>query len=120
MHLGILAVNELAELNPFDAPATSVRRTTDGSNWSAPGNVFGGVILVGIIGMRSEQNYSYKTDFETTRKNQYFGRQNISMSRLPLESTPFGTKMTNVTTSPIDLIPVRTKIPDQTPQTRPT
>ena len=41
------------------------------------------------------------------------------MSRPPLDSTHFGTNTTNGTTSPIDLIPVRTKTPEPTPQTRP-
>ena len=44
------------------------------------GHVFVGVIAVGMSRTRSEQNYSYKTDFETRAGNQDFGRQNISMS----------------------------------------
>ena len=42
------------------------------------------------------------------------------MSRPPLELTPFGTKTTNRTTSPIDSIPVGTKTLEPTPRTRPT
>ena len=38
--------------------------------------------------------------------DQYFGRQNDSMSRPHLESTPLGPNTNNRTTSPIDLIPV--------------
>ena len=70
--------------------------------------------------MRSEQNYSSKTDFETRRENKDFGRQNNSMSRPPLDSTSLGTNTTNGTMSPIDSIPVRTKTTEPTPQTRPT
>ena len=62
--------------------------------------------MVGMSGMRSEQKYSYKTDFETRRENQDFGRQNISMSQPPLDSTPFGRNTTNKTTSPIDSITI--------------
>ena len=42
------------------------------------------------------------------------------MSQPILDSTPFGTNTTNRTTSPIDLIQVTTKMPETTPQTRPT
>ena len=35
----------------------------DGSNWSAPGNVFGEATAVVMSGKSSEQNYSSKTDF---------------------------------------------------------
>ena len=69
---------------------------------------------------RSEQNYSYKNDFQNWRENQDFGRQNILMSRPPLDSTPIVTNTINGKMSPIDSIPVRTKTPDPTPQTRPT
>ena len=63
MHLGILAVNALDEFNTFGNPVTRVRRPTDGFHLSAPGHVYGEVTVVGISGMRSEQKYSYKTDF---------------------------------------------------------
>ena len=65
-------------------------------------------------GTRPEKNYSYKTYFETRRENQDFGRQNISMSRPPLDSAPFGTNATNRTTSSIESIPVNKK--RQTPR----
>ena len=42
------------------------------------------------------------------------------MNRSPLESTLLGTNTNNKTTSPIDSIPVRTKMPEPTPLTRPT
>ena len=52
--------------------------------------------------------------------DQDFGRQNISMSRPTLDLTPIGKNTTNETISPIDLIPVGTKMPEPTPLTRPT
>ena len=58
---------------------------------------------------RSDQDYSYKTDFKFWRKKQEFERQTISMSRLPLESNPFGTDTTNRTTSPTESIPSKKK-----------
>ena len=118
--LGVLVVNALDELRSFSTPTTIFKRPTDESNWSAPGHVFGEVTEVGMSWTRSEQNYSYKNDFETRRENQDFGPQNISMSRPPLDSTHFGTNTTNRKTSPIDLIPARTKPPDPMPLTRPT
>ena len=62
---------------------------------------------------QGQRNSSAKTNFESRRENQYFERQNISMSQLPLEYSPFGTNMTNRITSPFDSIPVGEKI--QTP-----
>ena len=52
--------------------------------------------------------------------DQYFGRQNDSMSRPPLDPTPLDMKNTNGTTSPSDLIPVGTKFPEPTVLTLPT
>ena len=119
LHLGLPAVNTLDEFNAFGTPATIVIRPTDGSHWSAPGHVFGEVTAVLMSGTTSEQNYSYKTDFETRRGNKDFGRQNISMSRSPLDTITFGTNTTIVTLSPNDSIPVRTKTPYLTTLTRP-
>ena len=42
------------------------------------------------------------------------------MGRPPLDSTPFGTNTTNRKRSPTDLIHVRKKALEPTPQTRPT
>ena len=42
------------------------------------------------------------------------------MNRPPLESTPFGTNITNRTTSPIDSIYIGTKTPEPMPQKLPT
>ena len=118
--LGILAVNELDEFNTFCTPATIIRRPTDGPHWPAPDHVFGEATAIGMSAEKSEQKYSYKTDFGIWRENQDFGRQNISISLPPLESTPISTNMTSRKTSPIDLIPIRTKTAEPTPQTLPT
>ena len=49
---------------------------------------------------------------------QYFVCQNNSMSHPHLDSTPLGTNTANVTTSPIDSIPVGTKMLDPKPLTQ--
>ena len=95
VHLGITAINAADELGSSKKPATRVGRPTVGSNWSAPGHVFGEVTAVVMSETRSEPKYSYKNYFETRRKNLDFGRQNISMGRPTLDSTPFGTSTTN-------------------------
>ena len=48
------------------------------------------------------------------REIQDFEQDNISMSRLTLDSTLIGLKTTNETTSPIESIPVGTKTPEPT------
>ena len=68
---------------------------------------------------RSKKNYSSKMNFETRRENQDFERQENSTSRPPLDSTPFGNKVTNIPTSPINSIIVGTKTPEPMPQTQP-
>ena len=85
VNLGITAVNTLDEFDTFGTPATRVRSPTVSSHWSAPGHVFGEATAVGMSGTRSEQKYSYKTDFEIWRKNQDFGSKTKSMSQSPLE-----------------------------------
>ena len=120
MNLGLSAVHTSDELRSFSIPATIIKIPADGYNWILSGHIIGEVTAARTSRTRSEQNCSSKTDFETRRENQYFERQNISMSRPPLGSTPFGTNTTNRTTSSIDSIPVGTKIPETTPPTRPT
>ena len=114
MHLGLSDVNTLEEHRSFCTPDTRFERPADGYNWSAPGHVFGEVTVSGTSGTRSEQKYNHKTHFATRRENQDFERTNISMSQPPLDSTPFGTKKTNITMSPINSIPVGKKMPDPT------
>ena len=120
MNRGLSAVHTSYEVGSFSIPTTIIRSLTDGSNWLPPGHIIGEVTEVRMSRTRSEQNYSSKTDFQTRRVNHYFERKNISMSRPPLESTHFGTNMTNRTTSPIDSILFGTKIPEPMPRTRPT
>ena len=81
MDLGIHDVNTSNEFGILGTPTTNIRSQTDGSHWLATDHVFGKATSVGIIAARSDQGYSYKTDFEICRENQDFGRQNISMSR---------------------------------------
>ena len=95
VNLGLLDVHASYEIGSFGTPATRVGSLTDGSSWSTPGLVLGEATAVEMSGTRSEQNYSSKTYFETKKENQDFGRQNIFMSRPPLDSTPFGTNTTN-------------------------
>ena len=112
--VGLPAINKLDEFRIFGTPATRTRRPTYGSRWYALDHVFGEATAAGMSETRLEQDYRYKNDFEIWRENQDLGRQNNSMSRPPLESTPIGTNTTNSKTSPIDLIPVRTKTPNPT------
>ena len=58
---------------------------------------------------KSKNHYNFKSDFETRREIQDFGRQNYPVSSPTLDSTPLGTNNTNRTTSPIDSIPVGKK-----------
>ena len=101
--LGILVVNTSDEFNTFGAPAIRVRRLTDGTQWSAPDHVFGEATVFVMSGTRSELDYIYKTGFQNWRENQDFWRQNISMSRPHLDSTPIGKNTTNGKTSPISI-----------------
>ena len=117
MNLGLLAIHTLDELGSFIIPATRIRSPTYGYNWLVTGHLIGGVAAAIMRGEMSEQKYNSINDFETRRENQYFERQNISMSRPPLDSTPFGMNTTNGTMSPIDSIPVGTKTPEPITQT---
>ena len=54
---------------------------------------------------RSDQDYSYKTDFGIWKENQEFEHQNISKSQPPLYSTLIGTNTKNATTSVLDQTP---------------
>ena len=107
MNLGLSSVHTSDEIGSVFIPPTIIGRPDDGSNWLPPGHRIGEVAADRVIRMGSGQNYNAKTDFETRRENQDFGRQNNSMSQPPLKSTPIGTNTTNRKTSPIDSIPVR-------------
>ena len=58
---------------------------------------------------KANNHYILKSAFETMREIQYFEWEYISMNQPNLDSTPIGLNNTNVTTPPIDLIPVGTK-----------
>ena len=118
--LGLPEFNTLDEFGIQGTPATRMRRPIYGSHLSVPDHVFGKATEVGMSTARSEQDYSYKTDFDILRGNQDFGCQNISMSPPPLDSAPIGTNMTNGKTSQLESIPIGVKMPEPTPQTRPT
>ena len=107
--LGILAVNVSDEFNLFGTPATRIISPTEWSYGSDPDHVFGKPAAVGMSTTRLEQDYSQKTDFDIWRENKDFGRQNISMSRPPLDSTPISMNIINRTTSPIDSITIQNK-----------
>ena len=99
-------------------PDIRIIRPTYEYHWSATDNVFGLATAVGMSAERLDQDYRYKPDFEIWRENQDFGRQNISTSRTPLDSTPIGTNTTNGTMSNLDSIPIGTKTPEPMPRTR--
>ena len=120
MNLGLSSVHTSDELGSVFIPTTRIGRPIDGSNLIPPGHIFGEVTADRVIRTRSEQNYSAKTDFETRRENQDFGRQTNSMSRPSLDLTPLGTNTKNGTTPPIDSITVGTKTPEPMPLSPPT
>ena len=93
MNLGLSSVHTSDELGSVLFPNARIGRPVDRSNWIPPGHLIGEVTTDIVSRTRSEQNYISKNDFETRRENQDFGRQNYSMSRPPLDSTPLGTNM---------------------------
>ena len=122
MNMELSYVHTLYEIGSVFIPTTVIRRPTDVSNWLPLVHRIVGITADRVSGTRSEQNYNSKSDFETRRGgvvNKYFGRQNNSMSRPPLTSTPLGTNTNNRTTSPINSITVGTKFPEPTPLTLP-
>ena len=88
--LGLPDINTLNESGVFGTPATSIRRPTDVYHWSAPDHVFGEATLGRMSATKLDHEYSYKTGFKIWMENQEFERQNILMSRPPLDSTPIG------------------------------
>ena len=69
---------------------------------------------------KSYHDYNYKAEFQICKNIKEFERQNISMSRTPLDSNTIGTNTTNTKISHLDLTPVGTKTPDPNPLTQPT
>ena len=72
MDLGIPAVNTSHEFGIQGTPATRIRRPTAGSHWSAPDHVFGKLPAVGMSSAKSEEDYSYRIDFQIWRENHIF------------------------------------------------
>ena len=68
----------------------------------------------------SDHYYNYKSVFQIWKESKNFERQNILMSRPPLDLTPFFTNTKNAKVPHLDLTPVSTKMPDPKPLTRPT
>ena len=120
VNMGILSVHKTDELRSVFIATTIIRTPTDDSNWLPTGHRIGEVTADRVSKMGSEQDYNAKTDFETRRENQDFGRQNNSMSQPPLDLNTIGTNTINIKMSHIDSIPVRTKILDPTPLIIPT
>ena len=72
MDLGLLPVNTLNELGILGTTATRIIRPMDGSHWSVPDHLFGRATAAGISVARSDQDNSYKNDFEIRSENQEF------------------------------------------------
>ena len=118
VNMGIAFVHTSDELGSIFIPATRIGPPTDGSNWLLSSHSIGEVTVDRVSRTASEKDYNAKTDLETRRGNQDFGRQNNSMSRPTLDSTPLGTNTNNGTTSLIASIPVGEKTPEPTPLTQ--
>ena len=116
---GLPSVNALEEVNIFSNPANRIIRAYVRNPLVYSESCSGKATVVGMSATRSELDYSYKTDFQNWKENQYFGRQNILMSQPPLDSTTIDTNTTDRTMSQIELIPIK-KTPEITPQTQPT
>ena len=69
LNFGFLAVNASDEFNTFGTSDTRFRRPTKGYHWFVQDHVLGEATVVRMSGTSSEQNYSYKTDFEIWREN---------------------------------------------------
>ena len=109
VNLGLAYVHTSDELGYVVIPTTRIGTPMDGSKWLPTSHCIGEVTADRVSRTGSEQDYNAKTDFETRRENQDFERQNNSMTRPTLDSTPLGTSTTTGTKSHIDLIPVGTK-----------
>ena len=68
MNLELSSVHTSDELGSFVVLATRIGGPTNVSNWLPPGHIIGEVTVNRMSRMRSDQNYSSKTDFETRRE----------------------------------------------------
>ena len=69
MYLGLLTINSLDESSGISTPATIIQRPLDGDHWSAPDHVFGEATLVGVSEVKSDHDYTYKTEFQIWKGN---------------------------------------------------
>ena len=61
--LEIQNINTLNERGVIGTPATSIRRPSDRSHWSAPDHVFGEATAVIMSAAHSDHDYNYNTYF---------------------------------------------------------
>ena len=73
MNFRLLSINTTDELGSVFTPKTRIGRPTDVFNWVASVCVFGTITEIGMSGTRSEQNYSYKTDWKLGSKIRILG-----------------------------------------------
>ena len=91
--LGLSNIDALDKVAGLWTPATRFGRPMDFSYWRSMDHIFGETTAVGdAVSTKSDYDYNYKTGFDIWKENKEFERQNISMSRPPLDSTPVGTK----------------------------
>ena len=122
MDFGLLSVNTLDELSYIFIPTTRIVGPTNGSNWLPPCIYISEATAYRVSGTKAKKHYNFKSEFETRKDkmvDQDFGRQNYPMSRPTLDSTHLGMNKTDISTSPIDSIPVGTKTTDPTSLTLP-
>ena len=99
-------INTTDRLGSISIPKTRVVNTTNISDWIRHVHDIEEVTADRVSETKANNHCILKSDFENMREIQYFERENISMSRPTLDSTPIGLNTTNGTTSRIDSIPV--------------
>ena len=117
VYLLLLSVDTTDELGYLFASTNRIGLVIHGSEWLPLSHCISEATADRVIGTKSNNQYNFKSEFRTRRDkvvDQYFGRQNDPLSQPPLYSTPLGKNTTNITTSPIYLIPVGTKSPKPT------
>ena len=92
MNFGLSPVNTTNKLGSIIVPTTRVWRPTNGYWWIHPVHDIEEATSDRVIKMKADNHYNFKSDFETMREIQFFERENISMSRPTLDSTPIDMK----------------------------
>ena len=118
MDFGLTSVDTTDELGSVFASTTRIGSATHGSDCLPRIHCISEATEDRVSETKAKNHYNFKSEFETRKEkvvDQDFGRQNYSIIRPPLESTPtsqppldstpFGTNTTNRTTSRSDLIP---------------